>query len=141
MTKLEGASVVGAHPSVYDGTLKTLLSTEIDKRSVALGACFTGPSNVARRTSVTLAIRGPLHEAPGTTPGAYSGWGRPDAVFYVGQLPERPGAPQPPDDEFNRCIASALEKIPFPVRETNAVNAVWIIRQPGSTSAPIGDAQ
>ena len=137
LTKLDGASVVGGPAALEGAPMLTLISTEIEKRSAALGACFAGPTNVAHRTSVTVAIRGPLHEEPGAVPGAYGGWGRPDAVFYVGQLPEHPGAPQPPDDEFNRCIAGALEKIPFPVRETKAIDATWVIRQ-AAPSAIVG---
>lgn len=128
MTKLEGASTVGVPAAVSGSALNALLGAEIQKRHERLTACFAGPTNVDQRAEVKVAFRGPLHEGPGSMPGAYSGWGRPDAVFYVGQLPERPGAAQPVDDDFNRCLASALEKIPFPMRETHAVDATWTIR-------------
>lgn len=136
MTKLEGASTVGM-PAAAGAGLDARIGTEIQKRQERLQACFAGPANVEHRTQIKVAIRGPLHEGPGSVPGAYSGWGRPDAVFYVGQLPERPGAPQPPDDDFNRCVADALKDIPFPVTEKNAVDATWTIRAQAGASPSV----
>ena len=122
----------GCRATVPNGTTRTPqqwqrhLAHVIETREASLGACFSAP-DAKGRTSVKLAIRGPLRIARGTLPGSYSGWGHTDAMFYVGQLPAAPGAPQPPDDTFNRCLADALKDIQFPYDENNAVDATWVI--------------
>lgn len=129
---LAGVLSAGCAATVPNGTTRTPdqwrrhLAHVIETREAALSECFAAPA-AKGRTSVKLAIRGPLRPERGGPPGSYSGWGYTDAVFYVGQMPANAAAPQPPDDELNRCLADALKDIPFPYDENNAVDATWII--------------
>lgn len=121
----------GCKATVPNGTTRTPaqwqrhLAHVVETREAELGACFAS-ADAKGRTRVKLAIRGPLRIGHGA-PGAYSGWGHTDAMLYVGQLPPDVGAPQPPDDTFNRCLADALKDLQFPYDENNAVDATWVI--------------
>lgn len=129
-------TLTGCAAGVPNGRTRTAdqwrehLTRELLQRSPALSACFAAPASQGRK-QVRVAIRGPLRTAPGTMPGSYSGWGHVDAQFYVGQLPLQAGAPQPPDDEFNRCLASALGDIRYPFDENNSVDASWLLTYQG----------
>ena len=140
MTRLSGESTLGVAPPAggeaptgaghqvrTEEQWRARFTHAIEQRQAALVACFAGPSNVHHRTSVKLAIRGPLHEHEGM-PGAYAGWGKAGATLYFGQLPERAGDPPPPDDAFNQCLGEATQGIAFPPDEMHAVDATWIIK-------------
>lgn len=124
--------LLGGSATVPNGVTRTpdqwrrYLGHAIEQREAALATCFGAPS-AKGRTAVKVAVRGPLRPAKGVPAGSYSGWGHTDALFYVGQMPLHPGDPQPPDDELNGCLADALEDIPFPYDENNAVDATWVI--------------
>lgn len=119
------ATVPNGHTRTPDQWRRHLAHV-IDTREAALASCFTAPA-AKGRTVVKVAIRGPLRPERGVAAGSYSGWGHTDAMFYVGQMPRQPGDAQPPDDEFNWCLADALKDVQFPYDENNAVDATWVI--------------